>query len=60
MTGINMVHVPYRGDAPAMTDLLGGQGPSLLRYPYHFNRANQDGKTARAGGDYRGSFGGFA
>jgi len=25
MTGINMVHVPYRGDAPAMTDLLGGQ-----------------------------------
>jgi len=25
MTDINMVHVPYRGDAPAMTDLLGGQ-----------------------------------
>jgi len=25
MTGINMVHVPYRGDAPAMADLLGGQ-----------------------------------
>ena len=25
MTGINMVHVPYRGGAPAMTDLLGGQ-----------------------------------
>jgi tripartite-type tricarboxylate transporter receptor subunit TctC len=25
MTGLNMVHVPYRGGAPAMTDLLGGQ-----------------------------------
>jgi len=25
MTGINMVHVPYRGGAPAMTDLIGGQ-----------------------------------
>jgi tripartite-type tricarboxylate transporter receptor subunit TctC len=25
MTGINMVHVPYRSAAPALTDLLGGQ-----------------------------------
>ena len=24
-TGVNMLHVPYRGDAPAITDLLGGQ-----------------------------------
>lgn len=25
MTGVNMVHVPYRGGAPALTDMLGGQ-----------------------------------
>jgi tripartite-type tricarboxylate transporter receptor subunit TctC len=25
MTGVNLVHVPYRGSAPALTDLLGGQ-----------------------------------
>ena len=25
MTGVHMVHVPYRGGGPALTDLLGGQ-----------------------------------
>ena len=25
LTGVNMVHVPYRGAAPAITDLIGGQ-----------------------------------
>src|SRR5262252_1847708 len=25
MAGVNMVQVPYRGDAPAVTDLIGGQ-----------------------------------
>jgi tripartite-type tricarboxylate transporter receptor subunit TctC len=39
MTGISMLHVPYRGAAPALTDLLGGQVqvmfegmPSLIEY----------------------------
>jgi tripartite-type tricarboxylate transporter receptor subunit TctC len=36
MAGINMVHVPYRGGAPALTDLIGGQvqvifvGPAVV------------------------------
>jgi tripartite-type tricarboxylate transporter receptor subunit TctC len=25
MTGVNMVHAPYRGSSPALTDLIGGQ-----------------------------------
>ena len=25
MAGVNLVHVPYRGDAPALVDLIGGQ-----------------------------------
>ena len=25
MTGVNLVHIPYRGNGPAITDLLGGQ-----------------------------------
>jgi tripartite-type tricarboxylate transporter receptor subunit TctC len=25
MTGVNLIHVPYRGASPAVTDLLGGQ-----------------------------------
>ena len=30
MTGVNLVHVPYRGGAPAMTDLLGGQVQAMF------------------------------
>jgi tripartite-type tricarboxylate transporter receptor subunit TctC len=30
ITGLNMVHVPYRGSAPMLTDLLGGKSRSGL------------------------------
>jgi tripartite-type tricarboxylate transporter receptor subunit TctC len=30
MTGVNIVHVPYRGGAPALTDLLAGQVQALF------------------------------
>ena len=33
MTGVEMVHVPYRGVAPALTDLLGGRVQALFANP---------------------------
>jgi tripartite-type tricarboxylate transporter receptor subunit TctC len=30
MTGVDMIHVPYRGAAPALTDLVGGQVQAMF------------------------------
>ena len=44
MTGVNMLHVPYRGSAPALTDLLGGQVQvmfDLMSTSIEYIRANK-------------------
>jgi tripartite-type tricarboxylate transporter receptor subunit TctC len=57
MTGIDMLHVPYRGGAPALTDLMGGQ----LFWPhYRIHRAHQGWQAARARRNHRYAFGGAA
>jgi Tripartite tricarboxylate transporter family receptor len=57
MTGVSMVHVPYRGEAPALTDLLGGQaqvmfGPTSASIQYI-----RAGSLRALGGDQRDTLG---
>src|SRR5215469_10533553 len=43
MTGVNLVHVPYRGAGPAITDLLGGQ------VQVYFDAITSSGEHIKAG-----------
>ena len=44
VTGINIVHVPYKGSAPATVDLLSGQISFMMATPLVFNQHVASGK----------------
>jgi tripartite-type tricarboxylate transporter receptor subunit TctC len=48
-TGINIVHVPYRGDGPALTDLVAGHIPTMFGEPTPILPLLKDGKVRALG-----------
>ena len=53
VTGVDIVHVPYKGTGPATTDLLGGQIPMMFNNLPPSLSLVKAGRLARAGGDRR-------
>ena len=51
MTGVNLLHVPYRGAPPALTDLIGGTSACHVRQHALFHRTYQGRQAAPFGGD---------
>ena len=58
MAGIDMVHVPYRGSTPALTDLLAGQVQVMFDVVPFVDLAHKGGPFAAARGDDDKPFGG--
>ena len=57
MAGVNLVHVPYRGGAPAVTDLIGGHLQVIFCPVSEGIEHIKSGKLRASGGDDRGPVG---
>ena len=60
MTGVDMLHVPYRGAAGAYPDLMTGEGPRAVRQFAGLDRVRAHRPIARARGDGREALAGAA
>ena len=60
MTGLKITHIPYKGSAPMLTDLLGGQVQVTFDNLPSSIAHIKAGKLARAGGDHGGALAGTA